>query len=508
MLGQNNAFQQGAFAPLPGGLGPWTIISSASAAARSGTVTTGAINTTGADLIIVGINSFEAAVTPISDSAGNTWVNVISDISTDPAVGVYLYYCENPTTSASHTFSTSNDNGFGALSVVAVSGSAAPGTVYDTSNFFIQPNANAGTTTEQPGSISPASNNELLVLFSAIYNNSPAPSLSVDNSFAEQTAIASTSNNFGMSAWTLVQNPAASIDPTVTRSTGMPVGGDWVAIAAFFPTSGPAASPAVVSFVFTPQEVPDLGKARTVNALIRQVAPSISRSLATVQEAPPPGYAQVHQSLIPSVLPGKRSIFVGQEQPDLGKAKTTPALILTLPPHQGRQAFTIQELPDAWLGWARLGLPPAIPVVLVAPSISHLSTSQETPFHPGSWTLPWPQGFGFIPPPPVIPVATYYMLEDHWVNSTRGGVMLPAGTLQSTAGLLPQGWTPSPNVDPVNDVAVAAYTAAGPRDRGLMRQQYYNMVVYPPNYVWKLVAGQWTLVKVADWNRDLPVGED
>lgn len=58
-------------------------------------------------------------------------------------------------------------------------------------------------------------------------------------------------------------------------------------------------------------------------------------------------------------------------------------------------------------------------------------------------------------------MSTYLLLEDHWI----GNNYLPAGSTQTTAdigGLLPTGWVPTPNVDPLDAAAVAAFYAAGP----------------------------------------------
>ncbi len=110
---------------------------------------------------------------------------------------------------------------------------------------------------------------------------------------------------------------------------------------------------------------------------------------------------------------------------------------------------------------------------------------------------------GLPPAPPVTFPATYYMLEDQWIDNQ---FYLPAGTIQSTrdlGGVLPLNWVPNPNVDPVDDGAVAAYTAVGYQPRGLSRQQYTTTPVLPPNYVWKQINGLWTLVKVASFPRVL-----
>jgi hypothetical protein len=58
-------------------------------------------------------------------------------------------------------------------------------------------------------------------------------------------------------------------------------------------------------------------------------------------------------------------------------------------------------------------------------------------------------------------MSSYRLLGPHSV----GGAYLPTGSTQSTSdvgGLLPVGWVPSGNVDPLDAGAVAAFYAAGP----------------------------------------------
>jgi len=103
---------------------------------------------------------------------------------------------------------------------------------------------------------------------------------------------------------------------------------------------------------------------------------------------------------------------------------------------------------------------------------------------------------GLPPAPPITFPATYYMLEDLWVDNQ---FYLPAGTIQSTqdlGGVLPLNWVPNPNVDPVDAGAVAAYTAVGYRARGLTRAQFASLPVRPPNYDWQMINNEWVLVKV------------
>src|SRR5882757_9366235 len=75
--------------------------------------TTGAVNTTGATLL-VGISLQKAGTTPLtpSDSAGNTWLPIGSTVIV-PGTTTMLdrWLVAAPITSASHTFTVTNSSG-------------------------------------------------------------------------------------------------------------------------------------------------------------------------------------------------------------------------------------------------------------------------------------------------------------------------------------------------------------------------------------------------------------
>ena len=275
-------------------------------------------------------------------------------------------------------------------------------------------------------------------------------------------------------------------------------------------------SPAIRRYVTTSQENPDVPSsafARSGVAPPANFVPPVTSRISTQQEQPyhPGSLAKPGVAPATFVSPTvSRYIVTVQEQPDLGSGRTfsRPVPNVASLPQVNQYVTTSQEQP-----WHPL--PPKFPQFIVTiaatpvpPSIGRPVTQQEIPFHPGSFALPWPGLFAVVPPS--APVATYYLLEDYWSNAVPGGVMLPAGTLQATfpAGLLPQNWIPGPNVDPVNDLAVAAYTAAGYQTRSLSRQQFSPVPVTPPNYVWVQINNVWVLQKVANFNRVLPLNQD
>lgn len=91
-------------------------------------------------------------------------------------------------------------------------------------------------------------------------------------------------------------------------------------------------------------------------------------------------------------------------------------------------------------------------------------------------------------------MAQYYMLADMY---SPLGYYLQAGTIQTTAdvgGQLPANWVPGPMVDPQDAAALAAYRAAGPQVRGLIRTQFTNLPVNIPVHNWSQDQnGKWSL---------------
>jgi hypothetical protein len=119
-------------------------------------VTTGAIDTTGATLLLLGFTAFQDAVVTASDSKGNTWTPLFADVTNDCAVGVFYVNSATPTVGSGHTFTIAAGN-FTSVIPMVFSGSAATPADNDTAD------TSASATSLQPGSLSPAENNELFI---------------------------------------------------------------------------------------------------------------------------------------------------------------------------------------------------------------------------------------------------------------------------------------------------------------------------------------------------------
>ncbi len=86
--------------------------------AGSGSGTTSAVDTTGADLLVAAVAYFDGAGT-VTDSKGNTWTG-LTPATPGSGRACRLLYCVPTSVGGGHTFST--PSGFGGLCVSAWSG--------------------------------------------------------------------------------------------------------------------------------------------------------------------------------------------------------------------------------------------------------------------------------------------------------------------------------------------------------------------------------------------------
>jgi hypothetical protein len=170
-------------------------------------ITTSAIDTTGATLIVVAFDEVDGlALATVSDNKGNTWTPLTArDNGAGPLT--QLVYCIAPTVGSGHTFTITSTSTFisGHLAVQAWSGGAG--------TFDVQ---NGGTpafgTSAQPGSVTPSVNNSLIITSVSADNDSALP-LTINSGFTvSDTSRTDGAYLFGMAYF--VQGTAAAINPT------------------------------------------------------------------------------------------------------------------------------------------------------------------------------------------------------------------------------------------------------------------------------------------------------
>jgi len=179
-----------------------------------GNPTTSAVNTAGAKLFVAMLRNEGSPSTPISDTAGNTWVER-PRTNTTQGLGGRLYYCIDPTTNASHTFTSGNGTGYPIA--VAVFDDAS-GFTFDVDGGTANAGASHTSLTVGGGGLTP----------------SQADSLMVCGIMAWAAAVDVSAMTIASGGWTVVQyydNPAANqVDVAIAYkyiSSAVATTADW-----------------------------------------------------------------------------------------------------------------------------------------------------------------------------------------------------------------------------------------------------------------------------------------
>lgn len=201
--------------PPPGGGTPAaiTLIDNEMAAFTSASsgCTTAAINTTGADLLILCVTGYTGNNFAVSDSKGNTWTARTLRYD-DEDFYTRVYYCVPTSVGSGHTFTLSGTDVYGRLFAAAFSGgNSSP---YDTETFT---KANASANAVSSGAVTPAQDGSLLIGFLGAETGgsfdcsggSPAFTLLDMSTYVP-------SQNVGGGLGYYVQSSAASIDSSWT----------------------------------------------------------------------------------------------------------------------------------------------------------------------------------------------------------------------------------------------------------------------------------------------------
>ncbi len=169
-------------------------------------VTTSSVDTTGANLIVLATGNYAPGSQPtVSDSKGNSW----TVINTYTAIlsRVKMWYCLNPTVGSGHTFTASTSGAAPAICVSAFSGVKASSAYEAETGSNVAPG-----TSLQPGSITPAEDNEVQVTALAI---SAVETLSINSSFSITDQIALVAGkNYGLGMAYRIQTTATAVNPT------------------------------------------------------------------------------------------------------------------------------------------------------------------------------------------------------------------------------------------------------------------------------------------------------
>lgn len=180
--------------------------------------TTAAIDTTGADLIIVACGTYSATPGLLSDSAGNTWT-YLNQIGGASQGDFRFAFCKAPITSAAHTFSSAK-SGYQSIAVAAFSGTGGASVVVDQQAGSTAGDNSTGTTSYPPGNISPVQDGELLVT-ALVSGGSGTPTTPSGFTLIDYIQWVNGVNMGIALAWQ-VQGAKATVNPTWTTPSNWP----------------------------------------------------------------------------------------------------------------------------------------------------------------------------------------------------------------------------------------------------------------------------------------------
>lgn len=175
----------------------------------STTVTSSAIDTTGATLLVANVSYFNLAQTAqLTDSYKNTWVPLPDQFQTDTSGR--LFYSSNPTVGSGHTFTLTN-GAFSAVCVAAFSG------VTQLAPLDVSAGAHGSSTSASGGSVTPNNANSLVISGCTVRNT--ANISSVGGGFTVTDNVSNGSVIDSALAY-LIQTSIVAANPTWAMSSG------------------------------------------------------------------------------------------------------------------------------------------------------------------------------------------------------------------------------------------------------------------------------------------------
>lgn len=203
------------------------LVANVASATNSGGTTSGAIDTTGANLLVAVVSDYKATAAPaFTDSKGNTWTGLTAQQNSSQLSRGRIYYAVNPVVGSGHTFTYAATSIFASIYVAAFSGA-------DTASPFDQENGaqNDGAASLATGSVTPSEANELVVAGFGATDGGP---FGINGGFTITDQLAySGGNYFGGALAYLIQTSAAAANPTWTPAANAPM----VAVIATFKAS-------------------------------------------------------------------------------------------------------------------------------------------------------------------------------------------------------------------------------------------------------------------------------
>lgn len=173
----------------------------------NGGATAGAFDSTGANLLIACVSKYASATATVTDSKSNTW-NMLVEFSFATEADIQIWYSVPTSVGTLHTFTVSGTGVTSSTHVTAWAGAHA--TPADQTN-----GAGADTgTTQQPGSVTPGTDDQLVVTCITNGTNTNDTGRAINSGFTISGEIGEQSGSYDVAGAYLVQTTATPVNPT------------------------------------------------------------------------------------------------------------------------------------------------------------------------------------------------------------------------------------------------------------------------------------------------------
>jgi hypothetical protein len=174
------------------------------------------VNSLGSTFCVAEITANFPSTPVMGDSYANVWTSTAATANISANQITQLYYSSNPVTGPNHMFTAGLTGGvsiFGSMAVACFAGVLTTYTPFDVWNSTV---ATINTLNQNTNSITPTSNNDLIITALG-YNNASLP-VSINAGFLVTDSVEFNASNFGSGLAYFVQPTAAAINPTWTKS--------------------------------------------------------------------------------------------------------------------------------------------------------------------------------------------------------------------------------------------------------------------------------------------------
>lgn len=196
------------------------VLNSVSASPGTNGGATGTIDSTGASLLVVIFSAVNTTtlLPTFTDSASNTW-RALPKAFAGTANYSRMYYCANPTTSATHSVTVSGTSIFSSIAFYAVSGTDLISPLCDFEGIG---SGAVGLTSWAMGTLTPPLDN--CIIFATLAVSNTSTSISINSGMAALTRNG-TGTAAGLGAAYIIQTTAAALSPTWSWTTLSQPGG-------------------------------------------------------------------------------------------------------------------------------------------------------------------------------------------------------------------------------------------------------------------------------------------